>query len=483
MISRLGLDISRVFARIVPDPLIIAILLTWLTVLLALIWGRYPPDDHGLLDRIETLLDAWRYDDQRPAAQRIGIWKLLEFSMQMSLILVTGHALAATRPVRGLIDRMAGWPQSAAGAAALVSAIACLTGLVNWGLGLIVGALMAREVGRSCARRGVPIHYPLLAAAGYMGLLVFHGGLSASAPLSTSTAAAARKVLPESAVALIGDGISLDRTIFSPLNLFVTGGLVLLLPLLFWWLTPKRPDQMQGFVETHPIGPSVRSTTANQQSMHHQGAERNISLPDRLDRSAIIIWLLAIPLFFAVARYIQVNGLWSISLNEINATMLAMGLLLHSSPRAYIGAVEDGARDCASIILQFPIYAGIMALMIASGLVERLTEALVSVGGPQSLPVMSFIAATLVGLFVPSGGAQWSLQGEITLKAAEATRTDQGVMLMSVAYGDELANMLQPFWALPLLAITGVRARDIVGYTAIAMLVAGAWMMLGLLIF
>ena len=163
--------------------------------------------------------------------------------------------------------------------------------------------------------------------------------------------------------------------------------------------------------------------------------------------------------------------------------MFALGLLLHGSPRAYMTAVEDGARDCGAIIVQFPIYAGIMALMKVSGMIEMLTDAFMRLGDARTLPVMSFLAATVVGIFVPSGGAQWGLQGPIALQSGAAVGADPGSMLMSVAYGDELANMLQPFWALPLLAITGVRAREIVGYTAIAMLATGLWMALGLWVF
>ena len=467
MISRLGLSISRIFHKVCPDPFVIAILLSVLAAALALVFGDFPSLDDGPLDRAEHLLDAWRADD--------GLWKLLAFGMQMCLVLVTGHALASTRPVRAVIQRLTAIPASGSGAAGLVAIVACLAGLINWGLGLIVGALMAREVGRSFRQRGIAVHYPLLAAAGYMGLLVFHGGLSASAPLSSTTVKGASKVLPPSAVELIGDGISLDRTLFSPLNFFVTGGLLVLLPMLFWLLSPKRPEDMQAC-----------SLDLEEQALEKTPVASNAegdSVPDRLDRSPIVIWILALPLLVSVGRYAMVNGFWNVDLNQINASMLALGLILHGSPRAYASAIENAARDCGGIILQFPIYAGIMAIMKASGMVELLTRTFIQIGDAQSLPVFSFIAATLVGLFVPSGGAQWGLQGEITLRTADAVGIDHGVMLMSVAYGDELANMLQPFWALPLLAITGVKAREIVGYTAIAMLVAGFWMALGLWIF
>src|SRR5688572_8333672 len=186
-IGRLGLSISADLRRIAPDPFVSAIVLTFLTAVIALIWGRYDPQDQSFLDRAEHLLDAWRFIETVEAARQVGIWKFLEFSMQMCLILVTGHALAVTRPVRRLIGQLATLPRSTAQAAAMIGFAAALAGLLNWGLGLIVGALLARDVGRSLERRGIRAHYPLLCAAGYMGLIIWHGGLSGSAPLKMTS--------------------------------------------------------------------------------------------------------------------------------------------------------------------------------------------------------------------------------------------------------------------------------------------------------
>ncbi|MBM43902.1 MAG: hypothetical protein CMJ36_02665, partial [Phycisphaerae bacterium] len=185
MISRLGLSISHVFRKLIPDPLVIAILLTLVTILVALAWGRFEPGS----DRWLTILDSWQ-------DSKTGIWKLLAFAMQMSMILLTGHVLASTRPVRACIGLVADLPRGTGSAAAMVGFIAAATGLVNWGFGLIVGALLAREVGRRLSERNIKAHYPLIAAAGYMGLLTWHGGLSGSAPLSMTTTTGAEKVLP-----------------------------------------------------------------------------------------------------------------------------------------------------------------------------------------------------------------------------------------------------------------------------------------------
>lgn len=471
MISRLGLRIAAVFRATAPDPFVIAILLTGLTALLALAIG-FRPDGASqvapMAERAWSLLDAW--------GVKGGLWSLLAFGMQMCLILVTGHALAESRPVAAGLRRLAALPQSGAQAAALVAGAACLAGVVNWGLGLIVGAILARDVGRSAAARGVRVHYPLLAAAGYMGLLVFHGGISGSAPLAMSSLEGAKKVLGAEQVLKLGvQPIGLDETLGSTLNLFVTGGMLILLPALFALLTPRDTRECRG------AGDYIREAEAAPTGA--EAAEPGGLIPEWLERTPWLVIGLGLALALAVGRFAYLNGAWQIGFDQVNMAMLALGLLLHGSARSYLRSLEAAASGCAGIILQFPIYAGIMAMMTASGLTRIFAEAITAHATSGDLSALTFGAATLVGLFVPSGGAQWSIQGPIALQTGTALGVDHAHLVMAVAYGDELANMLQPFWALPLLAITGVKARDIVGYTAIAMVVAGAWMAMGLLVF
>ena len=467
MISRVGLAVSRAFQRSAPDPFVIAIFLTLLTAVLALLLGRFELSPGE--SRVVALLDAWRADS--------GLWYFLAFGMQMCLILVTGHALASSRPVRSVIDMLAGLPRNTAQAAGLVSVVACLAALVNWGLGLIVGALLARQVARILRDKGVAAHYPLICAAGYMGMLVWHGGLSGSAPLSMTTLQGAAKVLPESYLQGLGDaGIPLQDTLFSGMNLVVTIGLVLGVPVLLMLMAPTNPRQVRT-IDEFDLPAVARNVTEPPDRPGTPG------VPNRLDRSPIVVWIIALPLLLAFARYAQVTGLGRIGLNQINAVMLALGLIFHGSPRAYVDAVTEGARGCAGIIIQFPLYAGIMAMMVASGLVVRLADGFAGIGNETTTPLLSFVAAGVVNLFVPSGGGQWGIQGPIALQAGLDAGIPPGKMIMAVAYGDQLTNMLQPFWALPLLAITGCKARDIVGYTAVVMVFAGVWMGLGLLLF
>ena len=470
MIARLGSGLSKVFSKTAPDPFVIAVGLTVLTAILAVTVGY--EGQGSVADKSKLLIDSWRGSD--------GLWKFLAFGMQMCLILVTGHALAASRPVRRVIDSLAGLPKSAGSAAAMVGFLTIVLGLISWGLGLIVGALLAREVARSLRHRGIKAHGALLAAAGYMALLVFHGGLSGSAPLKMTSKVEAESVLPASVVEMltvdgIFDGVSLSQTVFSPMNLFVSGGLLVLVPMVLWLLTPKGGEGKEDEIVEMPM--------SDDPEMADIDDGRLKGFPDWIERSPIVVWVLASGLLLGYWRFVDQSGVLRMGPNEINMVMLALGLILHGSVRSYISAAEDGAAGCAGIILQFPLYAGIMGMGVSSGLVADFSSWIGSFATETTAPLVTFISAGVVNLFVPSGGGQWGIQGPIALSTGAEVGVSPGKMIMAVAYGDQLTNMLQPFWALPLLAITRVKAREIVGYTAVVMVVAGAWMAIGLLIF
>jgi short-chain fatty acids transporter len=464
MIAALGLRLSRVFEKTAPDPFVLALILTAVSVTLAVVFGSFasagePP--LPIADRAIATLDAWRGPD--------GLWRFLAFGMRMCLVLVTGHALAVSPPVRATVRRLASLPRSGAQAAAMIGVAAAVAGIVNWGLGLIVGALLAREVALALEERKIPHHYPLLVAAGYTAMLVWHGGLSGSAPLTMAKPAEAAAVLPAGFEAYTQAGVELTRTIGSPLNLTVTGGLLLIIPLTLVLLAPKH-SACRTVAEFAPRRDKTNT------------GELATTLPEWLDRTRWLPWTLGAALLAGVARYAHASGVGAVGLDEINATMLALGLMLHASCGGYVRAVEAGARGCAGIILQFPLYGGIMGVLAASGLIAAFSAGVAGVAG-GSADLLMFASAGVVNLFVPSGGGQWGIQGPIALQAAADAGIDPARMIMAVAYGDQLTNMLQPFWALPLLALTSVKARDIVGYTAIVMLVAAAWIAGVLLIF
>jgi short-chain fatty acids transporter len=285
------------------------------------------------------------------------------------------------------------------------------------------------------------------------------------------------KVLPASALALIPDGgVPLNETIASMLNLFVTGGLMLIVPVVLALMHPiSEAAEPLSLRTAESAGDDVRINA-------EEDGDQASGLHALLEHTPVLPWVLAIALGGGVWRYAQMDGLANVGLNEINAVMLALALVMHGSIKSFVDAVEEGAKACSGVIVQFPLYAGIMAMLGASGLIAAWSELVAGAGGPRLTPLLTFLSAGVVNLFVPSGGGQWGIQGPIALESGYAAGVQPGRMVMAVAYGDQLTNMLQPFWALPLLAITGVKAREIVGYTVVVMVIAGAWITAGLLL-
>ncbi len=174
------------------------------------------------------------------------------------------------------------------------------------------------------------------------------------------------------------------------------------------------------------------------------------------------------------------RGLVALDLNVVNFTLLIFGLLLHGTPTKYTNAVVDGAQAASGVILQFPFYAGIMGMMTHSGLVVVIASWFVALSTPFTFPFWTMLSAGLINLMVPSGGGQWAVQGPIVLEATRVLGVDMGRSVMAVAFGDELTNMIQPFWLLPLLGITRLRAGEVLGYTAAPMIVVFLVMALGI---
>ena len=436
MIARFGRALTRLSARAVPDPFVLALLLT-LVVFGAGAWRLA-----GEGDVVWTLVGGWAESFANPG--------LLAFALQMCLVLVTGHALALSPAVQRGVAIVARWPKSSTSAAALVGFVACAAAVVHWGLGAIVGAFLAREIGRHATARGLRLHYPLLGAAAYAGLAVWHGGLSASAPL---------KVAQEGHFAeTIAGVIPVSATLLSPLNFIVTGTLVVILPALFAAMTPRDESEFVPPTDLPPIAPRAR-----------------------VEVTSVPLWLQETPAVGAVLGslgLVMVVSAWatgrlSLDLDLVNLLFLFAGIALQGRLGAYVDAVADGARGAGAIIVQFPFYFGILGVMKVSGMIGAISEGLTSIASANTFPVLAFLSAGVVNLFVPSGGGQWAVQGEILLGAGRDLGVDPATTVMAFSYGDAWTNMLQPFWALPLLGIMGLRARDIIGYTGVACLLMG----------
>lgn len=381
-----------------------------------------------------------------------GFWELLEFTMQMALILMLGHTLALTPLFNRIISIFTKYCNNTASAALWVSLLTISVSFINWGLCLVFGAIFARKVAEKAKAKGWKLNYPLIGAAGYSGMMCWHGGFSGSAPL---TVAGSDHFLSSQ----IGQ-IGIDETLLSSMNLTTSLLLIILIPLTFYLLGKRN----SGTVLNLEWQNTERSTPDPHGSL--KGAER-------IDHSKVAAVILGGIICLIALRKMLTSpsgaGLDFINLNFINFFLFGLCILLHGSFSKFLTAIQAAIGGAAGIIIQFPLYAGIMGIMKYSGLAAGVSYAFVDISTALSLPIYAFLSAGLVNIFVPSGGGQWAVQGPIIVEAAQALNVPIPKVVMALAYGDQLTNMLQPFWALPLLGITKLKAKDILPYSGVIM--------------
>lgn len=454
---------ETIFKRILPSPFTIAIVLSLFSILIAFIFTDSPKGENHFVN----ILGFWEK----------GMWEsgLLAFAVQMMLMLVLGHTLALSPFISRLIDKIISFGTSPAKAAWLVTFFTLLLAFFNWGLGLIFGAIIARKVGEKFTKEGRKLNYALIGAAGYSGLMVWHGGISGSAPAKAAEFGNLKSmmtgILPENEIAALPDQIGFNETVFSSMNLSLFFVLLIILPILMAWLTRK--------TSTKNIEIPFEQKTIRIPKTVFAGAEK-------LDHSRIFCQGFAL-LILGYILYIplsleQFN--WSfINPNYINFLLLGLALFFHAKFVNFLQAIDKAIGGASGILIQFPLYFGIMGIMKYSGLVGDISGFFISISNETTLPLYTFFSAGLVNIFVPSGGGQWAIQGPILVQAAENLNLPLAKNIMAMSYGDQITNMLQPFWALPLLGITGLKAREIIPYTLILMLVGALVFILGLFYF
>ena len=438
-------NLTNTLKKALPSPFSIAVLLTYLTFVLAL-W--LTPNKTGE-PHFFALTGYWAK----------GFWELLTFSMQMMLILVLGYVLALTKPVNALINKLSSNITTTASAAFWVTLLTLVFSFLNWGLGLIFGAVFARKLAESFSERKLKLNYPLIGAAGYSGLMVWHGGFSGSAPL---------KVAEQGHFLADKIGvIPLGETILSPMNITVSITLLVLLPVVMFYFARKNQGNMI----------DIKSKA------EEKAKPIEISGADKLDYSRWFSMLLGLT-FLITAFYLAIRSgdLSFVNLNFINFTLFTLGILLTPNIHTFTAYVSKSIGAASGILIQFPLYAGIMGIMKYSGLFLVFTDFFVNISNSTTLPLFTLISAGIVNFFVPSGGGQWAVQGPVIVEAARQLGTPVSKIIMALAYGDEWTNMLQPFWALPLLGITGLKAKQIVPYTFVLFLAGGVVFTLMLLL-
>ena len=439
------------FKKVLPNPFTIAIILTVITISLAVILTQ--PEQSTTGEYLWFLADSWEK----------GLWDSsgggLYFAFQMMLMLVLGHCLALTTPIKNIIDQLLQFCTNTPKSVAIVAFSATLMGLFNWGLGLIFGAILARRIGEKYATEKRKLNYGLVGAAAYLGLMVWHGGLSGSAPTKVMETGYLTEMMRDITLNTnisIPTSVPIESTVGSTMNVFVSVLLLLILPLFAYFLAKKsKPGYVPKFSDRY-------DREAKVESAKKRGAER-------IDASRYVGLIIGFSiLFVGILRATQYQGASTfgfIQPNFINLILFGLCLTLHRSVNQFLGAVQRAIGDISGILIQFPLYFGILGIMKSSGLITVFSDFLIQHATVTSLPIYTFFSAGLVNFFVPSGGGQWAIQGPIIIQAVQEIGADLPKTIMAMAYGDQLTNMLQPFWALPLLGITRLKAYEILPYT------------------
>lgn len=393
-----------------------------------------------------------------------GFWELIPFTMQMALIIITGYVLASSRPVYRLIAWLAGRPRSPRGATVMVAVFAMLSSWLNWGFSLIFSAILAREV----ARRVQGTDYRLLAASSFLGLgSIWAQGLSGSAALQMTTPGALQPAIRDIVAAgglVPGGMIPLGHTIFLWQSLVAVAVEVMVVAVVIWLIVP-RPERARSAESLGvKLGPPPGSEPAPMKTPQPG---------EWLERTPYLTLLIvALGFAYLVSVFAATDDvLGAINLNTINLAFLMLGFLLHWTPARLMQAVREATGAVWGVLLQFPFYAGIVGMIVYTGLNHKIAEFFVSVSDRVTFPPLVSLYSTVLGVFVPSGGSKWVIEAPYVIQAAHSLQVHLGWMVAVYDLGEALANLVQPFWMLPTLAIFGLRARDIMGFTFVVFLV------------
>lgn len=439
MFKKLSNGCVALVNRFLPDPFIFCIILTVIVFVAAI-----PLTGQGPMD----MIDVWGG----------GVWGLLLFSMQMALVLVLGSAFANAPAIKKIVSKIASLAKTPVQGIIVVTFFSLIACWVNWGFGLVVGAILAKEL----ARQIEGIDYRLLIASAYSGFVIWHAGFSGSIPLALATPGS--EALAAATGGVVTEPISTSLTIFAPYNLIMVLVILVCLPFINAKMHPS-PDQ---------------TVTVDKNLLIEEVEEfkKPVTPAEKIENSVIMSGLIAIAGVIYLVFYFMNNG-FNLSLNIVNFMFLILGIICHKTPINYVKAITAATKGAAGIILQFPFYAGIMAMMTAVSpetglsLAGVISNWFVSIATPITFPLFTFLSAGIVNFFVPSGGGQWAVQGPIMMPAGAELGVSPALTGMGISWGDAWTNMIQPFWALPALGIAGLSARDIMGYCLITLFFVG----------
>lgn len=418
------------FERTIPDPFVLAILITAIVAVLCAVFAPHASVVH--------LVGGWYK----------GFFDILTFAFQITLILVTGHAFAHAPPVQSVFKALVSVARTPVQAATLTFVLVAIASFCNWGFGLVVSALLAREV----AKR-MRVDFAWIVAAGFSGWVVWASGISSSIALAQSTPGSAMNVVQK----LTRQVLPLNATVFTSFNLVPTIVMLIAMPFVLALLKPRDEDAVVLDTEKHPDAPL------------REKPKGKLSFARWIEYS----WLGSAFIGAAGIAFVVLAQVQHVAFSGVNAVIFIMfiaGVILHGYPLAYADAVKNAAKQTGSMMLQYPLYGGIMGMMDSTGLPDVISHFFIAISNAHTLPFWSYVCSLIVTFFIPSGGGHWAVQGPFVVPAAVALHASVPATTMAVAMGEQVSNMMQPFWAAPVVAMAGIGVQRVLGFTVMTFL-------------
>lgn len=432
LMERIGCGLADWSERWFPDAYVFACMAVLIVAIAALLMGRTP---------MEVSVDFGK-----------SFWGLVPFTMQMAFVVIGGYIVAASPPVKKCIVFLAKFPQSPKVAVAYVGFMAMMVSLLSWAMSMIFAGMLMKEISKR-----LRVDYRAMGAAGYLGLgSIWALGLSSSAALLMAT----KSSIPP-ALYKISGLIPLNLTLFTWQNLV----LIIVLLVLSTWIC----------YASCPVGDKAKTLEdagIKQQEdeviPEKEKATRPGDIPELNPFLNMLIGLLL--LIYIVDVFMTKGGLAALDLNIFNIIFLCVAILFHKTPRAFLRAVSKSIPMVGGILIQFPLYAGIFGMLMGSGLNDVMAHFFVTISTQESLPVIGGIYSAILGLFLPSGGGKWVVEAPYLLEAANQLKVNLAWMVQVYNAAEALPNFINPFWMLPLLGLTGIRARDLAGFSILQLI-------------
>jgi short-chain fatty acids transporter len=439
--------LARLTERYVPDAFTTAIMLMVVLAVAALSLGN----------SVTATVDAYYR----------GLWMLLAFTMQMTLMLTLSLVVAETLPFKRGVIALSRLPRTETQVVVGATLVTAALAYSNWALSMALGPMVAVHFCKQAEKKGLRVDFrwimAVLAGAG----AVWQFGLSSTAPLQMTSAT---NFLADKAGVM-----PLSSTIWTPAAITMIVSFLIVISIVGVLFMPKNVKPISAFPESDKLAEAaITAEFAPPLATVH-----DYSLAQKMERTSITL----IPMWFALAAWLFYHFFTkkaSLDINSMVTILLLSGLLLHRTVAGFTEALQRVVVSAWPVIVMYHLYAGVAGLIQFTNVGETLAKTIGPIATPYTLPFLTAVISTVVAIFIPTSGGQWQIQGFVTVATAQSAGISAQRAMLAVGVGDHMGNLLSPFWSVVGAGIAKVDFRQIFGYQLIF---AAIWFIMGVLCF